>query len=270
MAFTATNKDFVLRAGILVQGTSTVTTSSGQTNALQVNAGAAISKNLIVGSTADIYGNTFISGNLQVVDKINNLTITPPLTASTLTISSGKVINFPQSLSFPNDSGTSTYLISTDGSGNLSWVAPGSFPSPITIENDTSTNAIYYPVFSSTSTGNITTGIVSTTKLQFNPSTGELAATEINSLSDIALKENINTIENSLTLIEKLDGITFNWKNTGKLSAGVIANQVESILPQLISSMNGYKTVNYNGLIGLLIEAIKSLNEKLSKLENRS
>ena len=55
MALTAITKDFITRAGIIVQGTAQVTSSTSNLGALQVNAGAAIAKNLIVGTTASVY-----------------------------------------------------------------------------------------------------------------------------------------------------------------------------------------------------------------------
>ena len=53
---TAITEDFVTKNGIVVQGTSAVTSSTGQSNALQVTGGAGIAKNLLVGTTATIYG----------------------------------------------------------------------------------------------------------------------------------------------------------------------------------------------------------------------
>ena len=52
---TAPTQDFIVKSGLNVQGTSTVTSSTGNTSTLQVDGGAAIAKNLIVGSTATIY-----------------------------------------------------------------------------------------------------------------------------------------------------------------------------------------------------------------------
>ena len=66
MALTSITKDFITRAGIIVQGTAPVTSSTSQLGALQVNAGAAIAKNLIVGSTATIYGATTVYNSLNV------------------------------------------------------------------------------------------------------------------------------------------------------------------------------------------------------------
>jgi hypothetical protein len=52
----AITKDFITRYGVLVQGNSAVSSSTGQTNALQVNGGASIAKNLIVGTTTELFG----------------------------------------------------------------------------------------------------------------------------------------------------------------------------------------------------------------------
>jgi hypothetical protein len=49
---------------------------------------------------------------------------------------------------------------------------------------------------------------------------------------------------------------------------GVIAQEVEKVFPELISQESGYKSVRYNGLIGVLIEAVKELTQRIEKLEN--
>ena len=66
MALTSITKDFITKAGIVVNGTGVVTSSTQQTGSLQVNSGAAIAKNLIVGSTADIYGAATLHDALTV------------------------------------------------------------------------------------------------------------------------------------------------------------------------------------------------------------
>ena len=67
--------------------------------------------------------------------------------------------------------------------------------------------------------------------------------------------------------------MSFNWKKDNSPSIGVIANELEKVLPQLVTDSDP-KAVNYNGLIGVLIEAVKeqqseidSLKERISKLE---
>ena len=103
--------------------------------------------------------------------------------------------------------------------------------------------------------------------------TGVVTATDVDSTSDIRLKTNIQPIDNPLAKVIQIEGVSFNWKKDNRPALGVIADQVEKILPQLVHG-DDPKTVNYNGLIGLLIEAVKeqqseidTLKERISKLE---
>jgi hypothetical protein len=117
-------------------------------------------------------------------------------------------------------SGTSIKTIngtSVLGSGDIT-ISGGA-----TLADDTSTNSTYYPTFAIATSGNMSTAKVSSTKLTFNPSTGTLAATELNSLSDVNKKENITNITNGLEIINKLNGVEFDWKENGNHSSGVIA-----------------------------------------------
>jgi hypothetical protein len=68
-----------------------------------------------------------------------------------------------------------------------------------------------------------------------------------------------------LSTIEQLRGVKFNWRENGELSIGVIAQELEKVLPELVSGDEN-KTVNYNGIIGIIIEAIKELNIKIDNL----
>lgn len=147
-----------------------------------------------------------------------------------------------------------------DGS-NLSGVSAGS-----TVADDTSTDATYYPLFTQQTTGTITASNVSTTKLTFNPSSGTLNATELNATSDENLKENITSIDNPIELVKQLNGVEFDWKESKEHSMGVIAQEVEKILPYLVRTGEN-KSVNYNGLIGVLIEAIKEQQKQIETLE---
>jgi len=95
---------------------------------------------------------------------------------------------------------------------------------------------------------------------------GIVTATDFNSASDIKLKDNISVIDNPLDKIVKLEGVNFQWKETGKKSLGVIAQEVEKVLPELVSGEES-KTVNYNGLIGLLIECVKYQQKEIEELK---
>ena len=65
--------------------------------------------------------------------------------------------------------------------------------------------------------------------------------------------------------------MNFTWSETNKLSLGVIAQDVEKVLPQLVSerSDTGTKSVNYNGLIGVLIESVKEISQRVKELEDK-
>lgn len=102
------------------------------------------------------------------------------------------------------------------------------------------------------------------------PDTGYVYAQQYFSTSDERLKRNISSIDHSLELIQKLRGVEFNWKSNSKKDWGVIAQDVEKVAPYLVRQVEGsdYKTVNYNSLIALSIEAIKELDSKNQKLES--
>lgn len=133
------------------------------------------------------------------------------------------------------------------------------------VVDDTTTNANHYPTLVTAASGETENLTVSSTKLYFNPSTGQLNATEFNSLSDETFKNSITPIENALDLINEIDGISFVWNDTGKSSLGVSAQQLQKVLPQIVSD-DEVKTVNYNGLIAVLLQAVKELQNKVDSL----
>ena len=92
--------------------------------------------------------------------------------------------------------------------------------------------------------------------------------------SDEKLKNNIETIDGALDKVKQLKGVTFEYKSNDRKSGGIIAQDVEKVMPTLIQqqkTLDGsdtFKTVDYNGLTGLLIEAVKELSDRLEKCEN--
>jgi hypothetical protein len=94
---------------------------------------------------------------------------------------------------------------------------------------------------------------------------GVVTATDFNSTSDINLKENIKPIEDSLNKIIQLNGIEFDWKYNQQPSIGVIAQEVEKVFPSIVKTAEN-KSVNYNGLIGVLIEAVKEQQKQIEEL----
>jgi hypothetical protein len=167
------------------------------------------------------------------------------------------------------------------------------------ITNDTSSSSTHYPTFVSNVSG-FRPQKVTSSRLTFVPSTGTLGITSINcsgtitvgtliaasvdyngnvsitgdldvlgdisSSSDINLKENVKTVENSLETVSSLRGVSFDWKENGRSSYGIIAQELEEVLPELVKT-GEVKSVNYNGLIGVLIEAIKELKAEVEELK---
>lgn len=89
--------------------------------------------------------------------------------------------------------------------------------------------------------------------------------------SDERLKENILPIGSATELVDKVEGVYFNW-NTGPKDrqVGFIAQQVKEILPEVVSEdNNGYLSVAYGGLVPVLVEAMKEQNKLLEQLEKR-
>jgi len=92
--------------------------------------------------------------------------------------------------------------------------------------------------------------------------------------SDYRLKTNIKPINSPLEKILSLEGKEFEWKTTGNSDFGLIAQDVEKIIPRLVKEKNilgveeTRKVVNYISIVPLLIESIKELNDKIEDLKN--
>ncbi|MES2774928.1 MAG: tail fiber domain-containing protein [Bacteroidota bacterium] len=90
--------------------------------------------------------------------------------------------------------------------------------------------------------------------------------------SDERLKEHIRPIQNALEKIQLLNGYQYNWKpelqKDKKEQIGLLAQNVEAILPQLVTTdAEGMKSVAYQNLVPVLIEAIKELKKEIEDLK---
>ena len=96
------------------------------------------------------------------------------------------------------------------------------------------------------------------------------ASGDVIAFSDISLKENIKTIDNSLEKVNKLRGVEFNKIGEDKKSIGVIAQEIEKILPEVVKeNSEGIKSVAYGNITGILIEAIKELKQEIETLKTQ-
>jgi hypothetical protein len=95
------------------------------------------------------------------------------------------------------------------------------------------------------------------------------------STSDERLKDNIKLISNPIEKVQQLRGVEFDWNvnsmfKAGKHDYGVIAQDVEKVLPELVKETHtGYLGVDYDKIVGLLIEVVKEQEKRIKELENK-
>ena len=94
--------------------------------------------------------------------------------------------------------------------------------------------------------------------------------------SDIKLKENIEVIPHALDKVKQLKGVTFNYKKDGKVSTGLIAQDLEKVLPEAVyessdidNDEDKHLAIRYGNTVGLLVEAIKELEARVKELEGK-
>jgi hypothetical protein len=218
--------------------------------------------------TVDSQGRLTYAANTTLPSLLTSTSVGAAANVSRFTVAANGMITSANSVA-----------ISIDGSAISSGtVAAARLPFTMN-QNVGTTNS---PTFSgltltSLSTGTISaSGAVGTGALTV---TGAITATgDITAYysSDARLKDNLQPITDALTKVKTLDGVTFNWNNLAEdkqldvREAGVIAQQVQNILPEVVTQRdNGYLAVRYEKLVPLLIEAIKELNAKVEQLEKK-
>ena len=117
--------------------------------------------------------------------------------------------------------------------------------------------------------GNV--GIKDTTPSYTLDVNGTIRATgDVIAYSDARVKENVKTIDNALDKVKQLRGVSYNKISETEEKIGVSAQEIEKILPQVVQEDdNGMKSVAYGNIVGVLIEAIKELSNKVEDLENK-
>lgn len=117
-------------------------------------------------------------------------------------------------------------------------------------------------------TASPTTGAVVVTLSNTPTFTGQVTGLSFNATSDRNAKMNITKIDDALGILSALNGVRFDWKQTGTSSAGLIAQDVETVMPELVTTREDEsKTMNYNGIVGVLVQAIKELQAEIELLK---
>lgn len=209
---------------------------------------------------ANVSAGSFGSGNFAVTGTMSATAFSGPLTGNVTGNCSGS-------------SGSCTGNAATATSATSATSATTASVGTAVTCTSSATASAFAITFANTTTG--TTGnygqlIDSGASLTYNPSTNVFIAPTVDASSDIRLKTNVTRIEDSGNIVDNITGVRFNWAKSGQANAGVIAQDVEAVIPELVhENGDGYKAVNYNGLIGVLIEEVKALRARVAELEGR-
>ena len=106
--------------------------------------------------------------------------------------------------------------------------------------------------------GTLTTDVIS--------NSGSITSATYFFSSDASLKEDIQTIQNPLEKVQALRGVSYKWKDTGRKDIGLVADEVQEVLPELVVE-NEHKQMDYGHMIGLLVEAIKEQQKEIEELK---
>ena len=92
---------------------------------------------------------------------------------------------------------------------------------------------------------------------------------DVSAFSDVRLKTDLAVITNPLDKLSRINGYTYTRIDNGERQTGVIAQEVEKVLPEVVKNVGETKVVAYGNMIGLLIEAIKELSQQVEDLKSK-
>lgn len=206
-----------------------------------------------------------VTGTSAAFDGTGNISITTTISADATVLGTDTTGNYVASI-------TNGSFI-TGGNG-------GSEGAALTLAVDATSANTASKVVARDASGNFSAGTVTVTAIQAGSATGATSG-QIRASGDIVafsssderLKMDVRNIPEALDKVLKLNGVLFTWDAEQKdvhgyegQDTGVIAQQVEAVLPEVVATRDdGFKAVKYEKMIGLLIEAIKELDAKVSK-----
>lgn len=228
-------------------------------------------------------GETVVNSNLRI-QGASSLVFNDNSEDNSVSIQSPE-LSSDYTLTLPTDIGTAGDVLTVDGSGNLSFT-----DLTIEVSNQSADTATYYPLISTSASGSISSVETASSKLSFVPNSGTLSADvfsdgslsissgsissatngtfsgtvqagSITETSSLLLKTDIDPLTDSIDKISRLNPVEFTRKSNGKREVGLIAEEVEQVIPELVDSHGDYKTVSYSRLTAYLIDAIKNLSQ---------
>lgn len=96
-----------------------------------------------------------------------------------------------------------------------------------------------------------------------------LASDNITAFSDIRLKDDVVTIPHALDKVNKLRGVEYTSKESGNRGIGLVAQEVQTTVPEVVQQNGEYLSVAYGNMVGLLVEAIKEQQKQIDFLMTR-
>jgi cytoskeletal protein CcmA (bactofilin family) len=229
-----------------LQGALNVTGATALSSTLAVTGATTLAANgLNVGSGQlnVTGGNVAMSGNLNVTGNISG-----PVTASTLAASGATTL-----------------------SGTLSVTGASTLTGNLTIQSSTSERQIYLGPSGGYFFGNASAAgwfKVGGGSVSWDTAAGNLTASgNLAAFSDARLKTNVQTIHDAVALVSRMRGVFYERTDTGEPGVGVIAQEMQEVIPAVVIDNGNTLSVAYANLVGVLIEAVKEVDARLSALE---
>jgi hypothetical protein len=273
--------------GVSFNGSANINLPGVNTAGNQDTSGnAATATALATSRNFDITGD--ITASAQAFNGTGNVTLTASIDADVVGASELNVTG----------NGTTSQFLRSDGDGSFTWAIPTDTNTTYSAGSGLDLSGTTFSVETDLRDGIQYIGLDTTdyiafsnnSNMQFNVNGGERMRIESDgdlhadgdviaystTISDERLKTNIVGIDNAVAKVSQLNGYTFEYKEDGKISAGVIAQEVEAVLPEAVTEKllplktddgQEYKVVNYDALHGLLIEAVKELSARVEALE---
>jgi hypothetical protein len=283
---------FSAGSNVAISSSGVISATDTNTTSFNVNANGGTNENISAGEAIRFNG----GGITSVTRSGQTFTISTPNTNTDTTnfnvnangganenISAGETIRFNSGgATTVSRSGNTFTISSTDNNDNTQLTAAqvrANFSAGTGISYNASSGVITNTV-TNTDTNTVTTNLAgngisvssgtgNSTIAMTGSFTGTFTASaDVVAFSDKKLKDNIQTLDGSKVF--DMRGVSFNRNDQdGKLSSGVIAQELEHIAPELIhESEDGTKGVAYGNTVGYLIEAIKLLKAEIEELKS--
>jgi hypothetical protein len=226
----------------------------------------------------DPYGNIITYGPMFASIYYDNdnsaFYLDPNNTGTSLNVAGAIQLPNSKSLAFRNVANTASAFFIMQSDDN--FVAYNAANAPIfSFGQGASPSAVYGANASNRMIVNGSSNIISfnvdgTEKLTINGSGNLVATGNVTAYSDIRVKDNVESIEGAIGKLNQIRGVTYtrtDLDDKQRKYAGVIAQEIEQVLPEAVFDNGKVKSVDYNATIALLIEAVKEQQVQINELK---